>query len=94
MGATIWHVPPQTPDVFRSYPIIVIYEAGDQIEQMDSKEYSDKVGERYVNRWCYTDDLIKALDFVENVITKLYMAGGIDDDILERIKEEYKKDNK
>lgn len=26
---------------------------------MDSKEYSDLVGERYVNRWCYVDDLIK-----------------------------------
>jgi len=55
----IWHNPPQTPDVFKSHPIIVVYEAGDQIEQMDSKEYSDLVGERYVNRWCYVDDLIK-----------------------------------
>lgn len=58
----IWHNPPQTPDVFKSHPIIVIYEAGDQIEQMDSKEYSDLVGERYVNRWCYVDDLIKEND--------------------------------
>lgn len=55
----IWHTPPQTPDVFKSHPIIVVYEAGDQIEQMDSKEYSDLVGERYVNRWCYVDELIK-----------------------------------
>ena len=55
----IWHTPPQTPDVFKSYPIIVIYEAGDEIEQMDSTEYSDLVGERYANRWCYVDDLIK-----------------------------------
>ena len=54
----IWHNPPQTPDVFKSHPIIVVYEAGDQIEQMDSKEYSDLVGERYVNRWCYVDDLL------------------------------------
>lgn len=58
----IWHKPPQTPDVFKSHPIIVVYEAGDQIEQMDSKEYSDLVGERYVNRWCYVDDLIKESD--------------------------------
>ena len=58
----IWHTPPQTPDVFKSHPIIVVYEAGDQIEQMDSKEYSDLVGERYVNRWCYVDDLIKEND--------------------------------
>lgn len=55
----IWHTPIETPDVFKSHPIIVVYEAGDQIEQMDSKEYSNLVGERYVNRWCYVDDLIK-----------------------------------
>lgn len=55
----IWHIPPQTPDIFKSHPIIVIYEAGDKIEQMNSKEYSDLVGERYVNRWCYVDELIK-----------------------------------
>lgn len=59
MNKDIWHVPPQTPDVFKSHPVIVIYEAGDQIEQMDSKEYGDLVGERYVSRWCYVDDLIK-----------------------------------
>lgn len=58
----IWHTPPQTPDVFKSHPIIVVYEAGDQIEQMDSKEYSDLVGERYVNRWCYVDELITDFD--------------------------------
>jgi hypothetical protein len=62
MSKDIWHTPPQTPDVFKSHPIIVVYEAGDQIEQMDSKEYSDLVGERYVNRWCYVDDLIKEND--------------------------------
>jgi hypothetical protein len=62
MNRDIWHNPPQTPDVFKSHPIIVVYEAGDQIEQMDSKEYSDLVGERYVNRWCYVDDLIKEND--------------------------------
>lgn len=59
MSKDIWHTPPQTPDVFKSHPIIVVYEAGDQIEQMDSKEYGDLVGERYVNRWCYVDELIK-----------------------------------
>jgi hypothetical protein len=62
MSKDVWHTPPQTPDVFKSHPIIVVYEAGDQIEQMDSKEYSDLVGERYVNRWCYVDDLIKEND--------------------------------
>ena len=58
----IWHTPPQTPDVFKSHPIIVVYEAGDKIEQMASKEYSDLVGERYVNRWYYVDELIKEND--------------------------------
>ncbi len=67
----IWHNPPQTPDVFKSHPIIVVYEAGDQIEQMDSKEYSDLVGERYVNRWCYVDELIKEND---RTLKALYVA--------------------
>lgn len=60
--SNIWHTPPQTPDVFKSHLIIVVYEAGNQIEQMDSKEYSDLVGERYVSRWCYVDDLIEEND--------------------------------
>ena len=64
----IWHIPPQTPDVFKSHPIIVVYEAGDKIEQMDSKEYSDLVGERYVNRWCYVDELIKENDRTRNAL--------------------------
>lgn len=58
----IWHKPSETPEVFKSHPIIVVYEAGDEIEQMDSTEYSDLVGERYVNRWCYVDELIKESD--------------------------------
>lgn len=60
--SNVWHKPSEIPDVFKPYPIIVVYEAGDQIEQMDSKEYSDLVGKRYVNRWCYVDDLIKEND--------------------------------
>lgn len=70
MSKNIWHTPPQTPDVFKSHPIIVVYEAGDQIEQMDSKEYSDLVGERYVNRWCYVDDLIKVSDSTRKALDK------------------------
>lgn len=66
--SNIWHTPPQTPDVFKSHPIIVVYEAGNQIEQMDSKEYSDLVGERYVNRWCYVDELIKVSDITRKVL--------------------------
>lgn len=67
----VWHTPPQTPDVFKSHPIIVVYEAADQIEQMDSKEYSNLVGERYVNRWCYVDELIKENKDLSDKIGKL-----------------------
>lgn len=68
--SNVWHKPPQTPDVFKSHPIIVVYEAGDQIEQMDSKEYSDLVGERYVNRWCYVDELIKENERTRKALDK------------------------
>ena len=56
---SIWYTPPFTPDVFIPRPIIVVYEAGDQIEQMMSTDYEYKTKDRYVNRWCYTDELIK-----------------------------------
>ena len=85
MSKDIWHTPPQTPDVFKSHPIIVVYEAGDEIEQMDSKEYSDLVGERYVNRWCYVDDLIKendrtlkALEIAVDALNKYEWNGSFD----------------
>lgn len=55
----IWHTPPTNPDMFRPHPIIVVYEAGDKIEQMMSTDYAYKTKDRYVNRWCYTDELIK-----------------------------------
>lgn len=77
MSEDIWHNPPQTPDVFKSHPIIVIYEAGDQIEQMDSTEYSDLVGERYVNRWCYVDELIKENDCTRKALE--ITTGAIDE---------------
>lgn len=61
----IWYTSIFIPDPFKAHPIIVIYEAGDEIEQMMSNEYRTRVGERYVNRWCYVNDLLnceKALD--------------------------------
>lgn len=74
----VWHTPPETPNVFKPQPIIVVYEAGDQIEQMASTEWNGLVGERYVNRWCYVDDLIKendrtskALDFAVAGLEKM-----------------------
>ena len=56
---SVWHTPPANPDVFKAHPIIVVYEAGDQIEQMYSTEYAERTKDRYVNRWCYTDEIIK-----------------------------------
>lgn len=72
MKRTEWNIQDylKTPEVFKSHPIIVVYEAGDEIEQMYSKEYSDLVGERYVNRWCYVDDLIKENDHTRKVLDK------------------------
>ena len=101
--SNIWHTPPQTPDVFKSHPIIVVYEAGDEIEQMDSKEYSDLVGERYVNRWCYVDDLIKenertrkALEIAVDALDRMAIHDSIYDIIarnaMKRIKELEQKD--
>ena len=56
---SVWHTPPAIPNVFKAEPIIVVYEAGDQIEQMYSTEYMERTKDRYVNRWCYTDEIIK-----------------------------------
>lgn len=72
----IWHTSIFIPDPFKAHPIIVIYEAGDEIEQMMSNEYRARVGERYVNRWCYVNDLLNcekalgvALDWLGQVAT-------------------------
>ena len=55
----IWHLPPETPDVFQAWQVLVIYEAGDQREFMASNEFSWRTANRYVNRWCYVDELLK-----------------------------------
>lgn len=62
---SVWNKPPKTPDVFKEKPIVVIYEAGNQIEQMMSNEYFCRAGERYVSRWCYLQDLIDVADSSE-----------------------------
>lgn len=91
---SIWHNPPQTPDVFKSHPIIVVYEAGDQIEQMDSKEYSDLVGERYVNRWCYVDDLIKENDRTRKALEVAVKSIKLDKDFAEYMRTELGREHK
>jgi len=70
----VWHIPNFIPDPFRAHPIIVIYEAGDEIEQMMSNEYRTRVGDRYVNRWCYVDDLLnceKALEIAVDMLKEI-----------------------
>lgn len=64
---TLWKTPDIQPDVFRSHHIIVDYEAGGHTEPMLSTEYADKTADRYVNRWCYLDDLIAAADRAEQL---------------------------
>lgn len=66
-----WHTPIFIPDPFRAYPIIVIYEAGDEIEQMMSNEYRTRVGDRYVNRWCYVNDLLNCEKALEIAVDAL-----------------------
>lgn len=53
----IWHSPVDIPDRFRPYRILVIYEAGDEPELMLSTEYEHLTHNRYVNRWCYWDEI-------------------------------------
>lgn len=72
--ANIWHIPNFIPDPFKSHPIIVIYEAGGEIEQMMSNEYRTRVGDRYVNRWCYVDDLLNCEEALEIAVGALKSA--------------------
>lgn len=70
----VWHIPNFIPDPFKAHPIIVIYEAGGEIEQMMSNEYRTRVGDRYVNRWCYVDDLLnceKALEIAVDMLKEI-----------------------
>ena len=80
--ADIWHIPNFIPDPFKAHPIIVIYEAGGEIEQMMSNEYRMRVGDRYVNRWCYVDDLLNCAEALEIAV-----------DALKKIQKEHTGDN-
>lgn len=95
MNNDVWNIPPETPDLFRPHPIIVICEAGDQIEQMYSTEYN-VTNERYVNRWCYVDDLIKESENIDKAL-KIAVDGlekmtwGCDGSDAEHLLKEIKK---
>lgn len=76
--SNVWHTPIFIPDPFKAHPIIVIYEAGDEIEQMMSNEYRARVGDRYVNRWCYINDLLnceKALEIAIDALKEIQDKG-------------------
>lgn len=64
---SIWKTPDIQPDVFRSHHIIVDYEAKGHTEPMLSTEYAERTADRYVNRWCYLDELITAADRAERL---------------------------
>ena len=93
MSNSIWKTPDQKPDVFEPHTIMVVYEAHDEAELMLSTQYESYTADRYINRWCYLDELItqagkaerlqKAVDYALQVLDNLSEIGGID---LEMIK--------
>ena len=80
---SIWHTPPEQPDPFKSWNVLVVYEANDRKEMMYSTQFIHATDGMYVNRWCYLDDLLAyekelirtrkalgmALDWLEQVTT-------------------------
>lgn len=58
MSKDIWHTPPEQPDPFKSWNILVVYEANDRKEMMYSTQFIHATDGMYVNRWCYLDDLL------------------------------------
>ena len=100
---SIWKTPDQKPDGFKPHRILVIYEAHDEPELMFSPQYDTLTDHRYVNRWCYLDDLIAQADKAERLQAKLrtiaYMEQrlciddpvDILDDVLKIAKDEIKQ---
>ena len=67
MSNSIWHKPDQKPDVFKPYTVMVVYEAHDEAELMLSTQYEAYTADRYINRWCYLDDIIAQADKAERL---------------------------
>ncbi len=88
MSNSIWKTPDQKPDVFKPHTIMVVYEAHDEAELMLSTQYESYTADRYINRWCYLDELIaqadkakrlqKAVDYALHVLDNVSEIGGID----------------
>lgn len=62
MNNSIWKTPDQKPDMFKPHTIMVAYEAHDEAELILSTQYEAYAADRYINRWCYLDDLIAQAD--------------------------------
>lgn len=58
MSKDIWHTPPEQPDPFKSWNVLVVYEANDRKEMMYSTQFLHATDGMYINRWCYLDDLM------------------------------------
>ena len=67
MSNSIWKTPDQKPDVFKPYTIMVVYEAHDEAELMLSTQYEAYTADRYINRWCYLDELLAQTDKAERL---------------------------
>ena len=88
MSNSIWKMPDQKPDVFKPHTIMVVYEAHDEAELMLSTQYESYTADRYINRWCYLDELLaqadkaerlqKAVDYALHVLDNVSEIGGID----------------
>lgn len=88
MSNSIWKMPDQKPDLFKPHTIMVVYEAHDEAELMLSTQYEAYTADRYINRWCYLDELLaqadkaerlqKAVDYALQVLDDVIEIGGID----------------
>lgn len=67
MSNSIWKTPDQKPDVFKPHTIMVVYEAHDESELMLSTQYEAYTADRYMNRWCYLDELLAQADKAERL---------------------------
>lgn len=76
MSNSIWKTPDQKPDVFKPHTIMVIYEAHNEAELMLSTQYEAYTADRYINRWCYLDELFAQADKAERLQKAVDLALG------------------
>ena len=76
MSNSIWHKPDQKPDVYKPYTFMVVYEAHDEAELMLSTQYEAYTADRYINRWCYLDDMLALEGELERTRKALDVATG------------------